>query len=68
MYVDLKRSMSKNDSGQGHVRLRDEPDISGCVSVDGSMRGKHIGAVLSSLSLFFQKLETKTNLTSYELG
>ena len=45
--------------GQGHVRSRVAPSTSYCISIDASMREKHIGTIPSALSLFYKKLEAK---------
>ena len=49
------------------MRSRVEPSRSYCISVDASVREKDIGTIPSDLSLFYQQLEEKTNVTSYEL-
>ena len=62
------RSQCQNVTlGQGHVRARADPDRSCCISVDASCPEKHIGINPTALFLFYQKLEAKTHLKSYEL-
>ena len=45
MHIDIESSMSKSDSGQGHVSSRDELSRSCCMSVDAFMRAKDNGTI-----------------------
>ena len=61
MYIlTLEDQCQSLTSGQGHVRSRVEPSRSYCISVDASRRVKHIGTIHRVLSLFYQKLEAKS--------
>ena len=55
----LKGQCQNLTSGQGHVRSCVKPSRSCCISVDASVREKHIGTIPSALPLFYQKLEAK---------
>ena len=60
MCISTLKSQGQNlTSGQGHVRLRFNPDRSCCISVDASRREKRAGLNHTALSLFYQKLEAK---------
>ena len=65
--LTLKGQCQNMTSGQGHVRSRGESSRSCCISVEVSVRGKRIGDISSALSVFYQKLDAKTNLASYDL-
>ena len=59
MYIlTLKCQFQNLTLGQGHVKT---PSRSYCISVEASVREKHIGTIPSALSLFYQMLETKKN-------
>ena len=66
MHADLEGKL-KMTSGQGDVRPRDEPGRSRCIISRGVYAREHIGTIPSALSVFYQKLETKTYFTSYEV-
>ena len=65
--LTLKCHSHNLTSGQRHVRSRDDPSWLCCISVDASVREKHIGIIPSALALLSQKLEIKTSLTSSDL-
>ena len=61
MHADIKDQCQTLTLGQGHVRSRDEPSRSCCISVDASTRVKHTGAIPlpSALSLIYQSHRQK---------
>ena len=63
----LKGQRQNLASGQGHVTSGIGQNRSYCISVDASLRNKEIDIIPTALSLFYQKLEAKTILTSYDL-
>ena len=68
MYIlTLKGQCQNLTSGQGHLRSRIEPSRSYYISINAYVQEKHIGIIPSALSLFYQKLRQKTNVTSYDL-
>ena len=62
MHVDIKKSKSKFDPVQGHLRSRRDPGMSCCISVEASRREEYIEINHTALSLFYQKLEAKNVL------
>jgi len=57
--MTLKGHFQNLTSGQGHVVTQYDPGGSNFIWVDAYWRGKHIGAIFSSLSSLYQKLLAK---------